>query len=59
MGQPIKGGRRLFALVLSDRIELPNRGSTECVQSAVLMTDLGLPIGAYTCHASQHGGALR
>jgi hypothetical protein len=58
MGQLIEGSRRSSTLVLSDRIELPNRGSTKFVQCAVLMTDLGLPIGACTCHASQQSGGL-
>jgi hypothetical protein len=53
MGQLIKGDQRLFALVLSDRIVVPNRGSTECAQASVLVSGLGLPIGACTCHASQ------
>ena len=59
MGQLIEGSQRLCALVLSDSIELPNRGITEAAPAVVLMTCLGLPIGACTCHASQQSGALR
>ena len=59
MGQLIEGSQRLCALVLSDSIELPNRGSIETARAVALMTCLGLPTGACTCHALEQGGVQR